>query len=53
MVKIRFVDLFETNSFICNIFSHPVKFGEKYAFFIFNSIYHDYKKNCAFYQKII
>ena len=28
-------------------------FGEKIEFFIFNSIYHDYNKNCAFYQKMV
>ena len=27
-------------------------FGEKNEFFIFNRIYHDYNKNCAFYQKM-
>ena len=40
-------------TFIGNIFSHPIKFGEKIEFLIFNSIYHDYNKNCAFYQKMV
>ena len=40
-------------TFICNIFSHPIKFGDKIEFFIFNSIYQDYIKNCEFYQKMV
>ena len=28
-------------------------FGEKIEFLIFNNIYHDYNKNCAFYQKMV
>ena len=28
-------------------------FVEKIEFLIFNSIYHDYNKNCAFYQKMV
>ena len=40
-------------TFICNIFSHLTMFGEKIEFFIFNSIYHDYNKNCEFDQKMV
>ena len=31
--------ILQTTNFICNIFSHPIMFGEKIEFFIFNSTY--------------
>ena len=43
----------KTKTFIHNIFSHPAKFVEKIEFLMFNSTYHDYNKNCAFYQKMV
>ena len=43
----------KTTTFIYNIFSYPIMYGEKIEFLIFNSIYHDYNKNCEFHQKMI
>ena len=53
MFNIKFLQFLKTSTFICNIFSHSIKFGEKIEFLIFNSIYHEYNKNCAFYQKMV
>ena len=53
MFNIKFVQLLKTTSFICNIFSRPIMFGKKIEFSIFNSIYHDYNKNCVFHQKMV
>ena len=46
-------NFFKTTTFICIFFSHPIKFGKKIEFLIFNKIFHDYNKNCAFYQKMV
>ena len=49
----NFYNFLKTTTFICKIFSHPIKFGEKIEFLIFNNIFHKSNKDCAFYQKMV
>ena len=41
----------KTTTFICNIFSRPIKFGQKIEFLIFSSIYHDIISKTVYFIK--